>query len=233
MLKIPFQKDSETGNSCTVDLDIGGQDKKMVELLSHTIADSTRLLKESGKWPEYREMFVYDLTQVYNSFHYSYLLNSMPYIGNYLENIRFGAYNMMFFVFADIDILFSPELKKNELAHLREMVLLGQEMARLSNWIGTWERELTELDMTSGILSLAFCRQIVKWEDMLSSSNRKKTGKEKIIAADLENELKQEWETIRLNLLTKAPPLTSVSVPQYVDGLEMVMIAHLASKGIV
>jgi len=222
LLKVPFE-DKLTG-SVSSDVNLS---KKIWK-------ESAALLKKAPRWNDFREIFMYDMKQTWNSFLYSYVVNTNLAMLNYTETKIYGAHNMIFYLFADIDLMFSPTFEINELPLLREAVWEGQQMARIGNWLSTWERELKETDFSSGVFGHAVSEGIITPSELEKSISDPKIAeeiKQKIKSNDIERNLLEEWELHRDNVLKLASKVNSIDLREYVGGLELLLKYHLASTG--
>ncbi|HET6345394.1 MAG TPA: hypothetical protein VFH51_10695 [Myxococcota bacterium] len=107
--------------------------------------------------PQYtllRDLFAFDLHQVYQAMRYSELLGDLPALANRTENRAYLAHNMGLVLVGMMDLMALPTLPENELGRIRTFLLLGQEVARLSNVLCTWEREVAEGDYTSEVAAM-------------------------------------------------------------------------------
>ncbi len=227
MLKVPFEK-------IKIPADLVTQDQHRVKIEIESWRKTVEILSKAPRWEEFREMFMFDLKQTWNTFLYAYTANKNVKMLNYLETKIYGAHNMMFYLFADIDLMFSPEFDMSDLPLLREAVWKGQQMARIGNWLSTWEREMKETDFSSGVFGYAISEGIItpsELEESVSDPKIAEDIKQKIKKNEVEKNLLEEWEMHRNNILKLAPKVKSVDLREYVEGLELLLKYHLASTG--
>lgn len=183
---------------------------------------------------EYEEWLDYDTEQVINSIRHSHLVNEDHEGSNFNETERFDSYNMMMFPYADIDLMHSTDFERAEMGAVRQVVDRTQRMARIGNWISTWEREIEEGDYTSGVVSRAIEDDVVTPEQ-LEKSQESEQAREEVIReikeAEIEEELKQDWLQYRQEAYEEAQEVDSMEIEQYVEGMNEVMKYHLASRG--
>lgn len=77
--------------------------------------------------------------------HHSYLANQYPYLFNTDEPWRYDVYNTMLFVYAAVDLAYSPSFETTDLSQLRRTPVRAQRTAWIGNRITTWKRELSSL----------------------------------------------------------------------------------------
>jgi hypothetical protein len=226
LLSVPF-------NNGQTNLSISSEDIKKVELLISIFDYSYRIFESMPFWKNYSGIFEFDIKQVWNACLYSFLLNQRPSILNYSESMRFTSFNMMVFLYLDTDLIFSEGIDENDIGGIREVVMKTQEMARIGNWVSTWEREVNESDLSSGIFAKIVTDGHItaeKLEKQLKnpdSSTLLMLIKESLI----ENKLLVEWEELREAALELAASVKSVDMVKYVLGFDNVLIYHLTSTG--
>ena len=111
----------------------------------------------------------------------------------------------------------------------------AQRMGRISNSVGTWQREIVAGDLTSGLLSLLLSRGVVKVDTLLKLIETDSTSQLLEVAREslVEEALFEEWESWRVKMLGFADQVKSVDVRAYVEGVELFMCYHLACRGLI
>lgn len=178
-------------------------------------------------------LFRFDLRQVINSIRYAYVVTSTGHVANMTEAYVYGSHNMVVFPYADLDLMHAPAFDRAELPQLRRLLWYAQQMARIGNWVSTWERELGEFDYSSGVVIRALERDVVTREDLLAARDDPALMtdvREAIAGAGIEDELLGEWVN-RYSYLHDAVELSSVSVEEYLDGMETVLRFQLGARG--
>ncbi len=209
------------------------KDYPRAALLQSIFDYAENIFKPMPYWDMYANIYEFDVKQVWNACHYAYVLNRTPAILNYSEAMRFSAFNMMVFLYMDTDILLSEPFDDREIGAIREIVLLTQEMARIGNWISTWEREVNESDLSSGVFAKIVTDghlTVDKLEGLLQNSDTS-TLLMVIKESLIENKLLVEWEELRENALKLAKNVKSVDMVRYVKGFDRVLLYHLISTG--
>ncbi|MEM8484502.1 MAG: hypothetical protein AAF564_03080 [Bacteroidota bacterium] len=225
MLKIPF------GNHALPD-HFDGMRYFAINLLNELLDTAFNLLRKAPCWQANEEIFMYDMKQVWNAFDYADMLHRHPEIINHSENSVYSAHNMMFYLFGGVDLAFSPAVeRKTEYTSLREIFWYAQQMTRIGNWVTTWERELGEKDVSSGVLNWGISQGVLTIDEILASTEVHATTCQKINALNIEAGLFESWSNCRDIVLKIGQKVQSVGIPDYVAGLDLVMLYHLASKG--
>ena len=213
--------------------DAAGVDEAYLELTRDVWAEVEDAVDATPYGDRWDELFRYDLRQVLNSIRYAYVVTSRSHVANVTEAYVHGSHNMVVFPYADLDLMHSSTFDRTELPTLRRLLWYAQQMARIGNWVSTWERELSEYDYSSGVVIRALERGIVTREELLAARDDPALMTDvrgAIASAGIEDELLQEWVD-RYSYLQDAVHLSSVSVDDYLDGMETVLRFHLGSRG--
>ena len=227
LLKVPFDKNG-------IDSSLSEANRKKIELLKSIFDYAFEIFEPRPFWKTHSAIVEFDIKQVWNSCLYSFLLNQKPSILNYSESMRFSAFNMMIYVYLDIDMIFSTGIDQNEIGGIREIVMKTQEMARIGNWISTWEREISESDLSSGVFAKIVtdghltANKLERHLQNADSTTLHMLIKESMI----ENKLLDEWQDAREDALHLAKSVKSVDMVRYVKGFDGVLKFHLASIGL-
>lgn len=222
--KIPFS--GETPNSTAPEVN-----ETYLEFTQTVWKTFQRSLTDAPRYDEFEDIFYYDLRQSLNAMDYSWLLNDHPYIANTTGSDTYGPHNMTMFAYADIDIMYSPDFNETELGALRETIWDVQRLARIGNWVTTWEREIPEGDYTAGIVVRALSEGVVSVSELNSPHISDKKLIKRIEEADIEDEFLQEWDELYRSLLQQEYKTESVDITAYIEGTETVRELHLLSRG--
>jgi len=226
LLKVPFENDK-------IDPRLSENDKKKVELLKSIFKYIYEKFESMPFWKNFSGIIEFDLKQVWNSCLYSFLLNQRPSILNYSESMHFSSFNMMIFLYLDTDLIFSEGIDENEIGGIREITMKTQEMARIGNWITTWEREIDESDLSSGIFAKIVTDGHITADRLKRHLQNEDTSTLYMLIKEslIENKLLDEWEDSREAALELAGSIKSVDMIKYVQGFDRVLMLHLASAG--
>lgn len=189
-------------------------------------------LEHAPQYEEYSDLFEYDFRQTVNAMGYSQVLNETPAMANRAEAERYDAYNMSMFPYACVDLMHSPTFERRELGALRSLLCELQQMARIGNWLTTWERELAEGDISSGIVVCALQRGVITTAEVAGTDEATVDRLvDRIKSHGIESEFTREWEIRCRAVRKRTGELESVDARAIVNGLESVMNHHLASDG--
>jgi len=226
--RIPFGVDWDP----SAGLDRTDLERPILEFLADLWDEIDRGLRQAPRYATYADIFDYDLRQTFDAMEYSGLLNDNPMIANRTEVERHDAYNMAMFPYAGIDLMHSPSFDCDEYGALRSLICDLQQMARIGNWITTWERELAEGDLSSGVVVCALRRGVITPEEVSDADESAVGGLvDRIKSRGIESEFVREWEIRNKTVRKRTSEVESIDADAFVDGIQAVMNHHLASEG--
>ncbi|SFR66706.1 hypothetical protein [Halogeometricum limi] len=216
--RIPYSPES-------VDSEAPGVDTEVVEFAAKLWDDVNERLTDAPCYEEHLDVFRFDIRQALNAMEYARVVNDNKDIANMAESRHHGPFNMVMFPYAGMDLMWTPDFDRNELGELRNLLLDLQKMARIGNWVTTWERELFENDYTAGVVVEALDENIITTDD----------DPENAIAAINEHEVvdqfEEEWERRYREVSARDYGIDSFDADTLVRGMRTVMEFHLGSYG--
>ena len=220
-----------------VDWDREGLDREYVEFAERVWETLVRRIERAPRYEEYLRLFLYDVKQAINAIDYSEFVIEHPSLATLHDLELYQSHNMVMHAYADIDLMHSSVDLGSELSALREAVWCAQQMARIGNWVSTWERELAEGDYSSGILVCALEEEIVTAEELEALGPRPDEAALAELAGriedhDLERRFLRRWQGWRDELVAIDAGLEAVDLGPFIEGLEEVLRFHLASRGL-
>lgn len=185
---------------------------------------------------EFEDLLLFDLKQVFQAIEYSYLANDYSGLVSERELWRYDAYNMLIFVYADIDLANAPSFDSSELSLLRQVCDRTQRMARIGNWVSTWKRELAEGDCSSGVVVHALETDIISHEtiQMIRESRTDEVVPpviETIDESDVVDHFLRCWRAEYEKAMQFELEIDTVDVGGYLDGFERILDYHISSEG--
>lgn len=191
--------------------------------------------RESPRAEKFEPLFRFDVRQALQSVDYSALLGRYPGLAGERELRTYDVYNMMLFPFADIDLANAPAFETSELAAVRDLVARGQRMARIGNWIATWQRELAEGDYSSGIVVRALESGVVSVDELraIRSSPTDATVDpvvERIRDAGIEAAFVERWRREYERGTDYCGEIESVDARAYLEGFVPIFRSQLARR---
>ncbi|WP_455204503.1 hypothetical protein [Kaarinaea lacus] len=229
LLEVPFRPNVETP------IQFPYEKLYAVDLLSKIIKLCQYKMQTASRYGEFQLLFDYDIKQEWNALEFANLLHHCPQISNAREYNLYGSHNMMFYVFADIDLMYSRGFDMRELPALREVLWHAQQMTRIGNWVTTWEREIEEANLSSGVVGMAIAKGVVHAEEILHNLNKNEIKDiiTRIKNHRIEESLFLDWERNRTKIISLSNKIKSVNINEYLDGLELVMVHHLSCRGLI
>ncbi len=205
------------------------KEKNKVEFAIKIWDHCKEIIHEFPGYEKFGEIFEYDIVQVLNAIKYSYIINTNPYLINKIECELYGPYNMVAMVYSTLDLMCSPGFSIQNLGKTREICWQAQKMARIGNWISTWERELGENDFTSGVFAHAIHSRILTVDD-LKKEDKLETIK-KIKNSKIEEKLLREWERYYNEIKEGSQKIEELGINKFLPKLEKFIILHLTARG--
>lgn len=194
-------------------------------------------IEQGPRYEEYERLFLYDIKQAINAIDYSEFVLEHPSLATLHDLEIYQSHNMVMHAYADIDLMYSSVDLGSELSDLREAIWCAQQMARIGNWISTWERELAEGDFSSGILICALQEGIVTVEELEALGSNPEPAvleelTDRIEEHDLEQRFLRRWQGWRDELIAIDAGLSAIDLEPFIEGLGEVLRYHLASRGL-
>jgi len=223
LLKIPFEKES---------LNFYSPNPTENNKVNFAIKLWKYLQKKFIELPNYKkfkEIFYYDIIQLLNAMRYSYLINQNPYLINNEEYQIYLPHNMTAIICCDIDLMSSSRIDFKELSTIRKIIWYAQKMARIGNWISTWERELKEDDFTSAVIASAIDSEILTVNELKKKD--KSVVIRKIKNSKIEKNLLKEWEQYYCKIEKFQKKIKRVNIKKFLYRLERFITLHLISRG--
>ena len=197
--------------------------------------------RESPRAAEFEPLFRFDVRQALQSVDYSALLGRYPGLVGERELWTYDVYNMMLFPFADIDLANAPAFETDDLATVRDLVARGQRLARIGNWIATWQRELAEGDYSAGVVARALETGVVSIDDLRTvraaatdSTDAADETVDRVVDrirdAGLEAEFVERWRREYDAATDLEGEIDSVDVRAYLEGFRPIFRSQLARR---
>jgi hypothetical protein len=216
--RIPHAPESVRPNAPGVDADV----VDFAKSLWSAVKDR---LTAAPAYEEYADLLRFDTRQALGAMEYACVLNENRQMANLAESRHYGPFNMVMFPYADIDLMWSPGFDRSELGDLRSLLLELQQMARIGNWVTTWERELYEDDYTAGVVVEALERGIVTPGDDPGAAI------DAIRDHDIDGQFEAEWKVRYAEVSKQDYDIGSFDADRLVRGMRTVMDHHVASYG--
>lgn len=215
-----------------ISYDRRGLDEKRLRFAETVWNEFEQRQQNAPLYEEYRALFDFDVRQALNAIDYSLLLNDNPAMGNTRECTLYDSHNMAVYSYVDLDLMYSPGFSRADLSTLRSITWYVQYLARIGNWIATWERELVEGDYTSGVITRALETGVIDElpEDGVLAETRGRIV-QRIRAAGIEEHFETEWRNTLYELQRTDCTAVSVDLPAFVDGMRRIERYYEGSRG--
>ncbi|WP_122091255.1 hypothetical protein [Halalkalicoccus subterraneus] len=215
-----------------ISYDRHGLDEKRLRFAETVWNGFEQRQRDAPFYGEYRALFDFDVGQTLNAIDYSLLLNDNPAMGNTRECKLYDSHNMAVYSYVDLDLMYSPGFSRADLSTLRSITWYVQYLARIGNWIATWERELVEGDYTSGVIARALETGVVDDlpVDGVSTETRNRIAR-RIRTAGIEEHFETEWRNTLYELQRTDCTAVSVDLPAFIDGMRRVDRYYEAGRG--
>lgn len=190
-------------------------------------------LTQFPRYKEFENILLFDYQQLFTTMRHAILNNMHPCMLNLSESVLYQGYNMHIVINLMMDVMCCSNIDRDELGVLRSIALKAQSMCRIANWLATWERELQDLDYTSGVIACAVERKYITLNGLqcLSADDLHELI-DKIRESDIEASLMYQWEAFRQSAIKEMKRVSSVDLTSYCQGMEHFFQSQLASKGL-
>ncbi|WP_380677771.1 hypothetical protein [Salinigranum sp. GCM10025319] len=223
--KIPFA-------STRCDPEAPGVDRESLALLQRSWELTDAYLDRAPRREDFRELFEFDFRQSLNTMDYNRLVNDGPQLASSRGAELYDTHNMLLFVYVDIDLAFSPGFDRADLAILRDVTWDAQRLARIGNWVTTWERELDECDYTSRVVIEAIERGVVTEAEIRDDDVPNETLARRIKEAGIEREHLLTWNETYRKLVSREYDVDSVDLHDFVDGMRHLLEVDVKARGL-
>lgn len=207
----------------------GAAERRYAEFTCEVWTEVRRRAKRYPCYDPYAALLQFDLAQLFNTVHYSHLVNSNPYILNVVEHDDYSPQGMGLLSFAMIDLMCSPEFSVTDLGRLREAMWHAQWMARIGNLMTTWQREVNDRDYTSGVFAHAISTHDLTVDQLLHESPAQITAA--IARGGHEAYFLRRWRGHRAHFQRLIPEVKSVDLAVTLRGLDRLLQTELVSRG--
>lgn len=227
LAKIPFDEQR-------VDATAPGVETESVEVATNIWGALEHRLRSAPAFEDFDPLFRFDLKQALTAVEYSGLAIDRPDLATMADLERYEVHNMVMFAYADIDLMHATSGLDIPLPTLRKVVWHAQNMARIGNWVSTWERELLEGDFSAGPIVYALEERIITSEELLAAAGDPAHAESlaaRIRDHGVEAEFLSRWERHYYELRTLDEQST-VDFGPFIDGTEEILRYHLASRGL-
>ena len=225
IIKVPFEEKY-------IDTDHLSKEEK--QYLQFTLKLWHSIRKELQKYPYYdrfKSIINFDIAQVLNGIKYAYLVNKNLNLTNEIEFYIYLSHNTPTILSYMFDLTCMPGFNIEKLGVTRKIMWYIQAMARISNWLTTWKREVEENDFASGIFCYAIENGIIEVHDL--QKREINLILKKIDKSETEKYLEKKWESFYKKIQKIIEKDKSIEGKRYLNLTKSLTILHLISKGFI
>ena len=225
ILKVPFRESY---------IKINKLNKREKQYLKFTIELWQFIEKTFKKYPHYQRLksiINYDICQILNGIKYAYLVNKNLYLTNEIEFQIYLSHNTPAILSYTIDSTCMPRFNMETLGLMRKIMWYVQAMARISNWVATWKREIKENDFASGIFCFIIENKIIKIQNL--QKDKEKEIIKKINKSKAEEYLFKKWGEFYKKIINLFKKDKSVNGKEIFKLIKQLTILHLISRGFI
>ena len=228
--KLPFDHQA-------VDWDRDGLDVDYLEFTQQVWETLLARLESAPEYAAYSRLFRYDLRQAVNAIEYTNLVIDRPDLATVQDLELYESHNMVMYAYLDTDLMHSDPSYAEELPALRRALWPAQQMARIGNWLSTWERELLEGDYSSGIVVYALQHDIVTPAELEAVRAGEDGAFEEVVDRIHRNGIEEvflsRWDGHQAELTAiNEHEVHGMDLTPFIDGLKVVLRYPLASRGL-
>jgi hypothetical protein len=178
--------------------------------------DCIKSITNYPRYNEFKDIFFFDLNNIFSSMRYSYLSNEIGF-DNYIEDEFFINHGVMGILHADMDIMCSPLFNKNEINKIRPILYWVQDIIHIGNLINTYPREVKEEDFSSPIISFGLRENIIN-RDIMVKDPKEALQKLVSVIPYFKDRVDERFRRIKLS----ADTIKSVDISEYHNRLNQV-----------
>lgn len=221
LLKLPFNTPIKRDH-------LSKEDDEYFQLTQEIWEDINKRVKKFPLYSKYKDCFNFDIFQLINSVKYGKLVTDSKYHMNETEYWQYFPNSMQIIINADLDLMCTPTFEIRDLSKFREMILTNQKMARIGNWLTTWQREVRSEDYSSVVVPYALSNGIIDYDDLKDSEIIVK----KISASDAHEHFLQEWQKLYDISVEIGKKIRSADYLKIIDRFEYLLTMHLISNNL-
>lgn len=201
----------------------------ILAFIEHVWETLQETLTTAPQYSTYNQHYTFDLNQALNSIEYSEFISDNPGIANITESWAYGSHNMVMYAYTDIDLMHSPQIPETDVRELRKFLYDIQKMARIGNWVSTWEREIHSRDFAAGIVVKALEDGVVTVEELETLPPDDLITR--VTNAGVEEYFLNEWD--RLYEASDPTQYTTekIDLDKIHSGMKTVLEYHLSTRG--
>ena len=203
--------------------------KEGLEFTSKLLGYMQEKIKKLPGYKSFYELLRYDISQTLNAMNYAFLINKNPYLINKVEHWLYSPHTLQGMINCTLDLMCFSRFHFKQLGKIREIFWNAQKMARISNCLATWEREVNEKDVTSSVFVYAVDRQLLSIKDFSGTRGKRDQLIARIGHSSISKELLKEWENCH-HAISLHKRTEGTNVKEFLVAMEEILLMHLSVK---
>ena len=223
LLKIPFNEE------CIDFKKLNQKENKYLKFALEIWCQIERTIKKYPYYKKIRNVFEFDVFQFLNAVRYGKLICDSPQWMNETDYLTYFPQSMQIIIDADLDLM-CKNLNFKDLWKFRQIILYTQKIARIGNWLTTWEREIKKNDFSSLVFPYALAGNVfVSSKDFLNKNKDKVINK--IKKSGMEKNLLKKWEEYYRKIEKIEIKNKSINTKKILSKFKYFLFMHLISQG--
>ena len=202
------------------------------EYLGFTLEVWAEIQRRVEMLPHHRRMkilFDFDSHQFISAVRYGFLTLVAPACINQAEYWTYFPQSMQIMLNADFDLMCSHRFPFEWTGRFRELILVTQQMARIGNWLTTWEREVRAGDLSSVVVPHAVELGLLSPEELETDDPGSLV--ERIKAANGEQYFLDQWAELHEQAWEIGSTIPGIDIGHILGKFEFLLYMHLISRG--
>jgi hypothetical protein len=202
------------------------------EYLGFTLEVWAEIQRRVELLPYHRRMkilFDFDTHQFLSAVRYGYLTLMTPVSINQAEYWTYFPQSMQIMLNADFDLMCCHSFPFEWTGRFRELILVTQQMARIGNWLTTWEREVRAGDMSSVVVPHAVELGLLSPGELETDDPGALV--ERIKAANGEQHFLDQWAGLYEQAWEIGSTIPGIDIGHILEKFEFLLYMHLISRG--
>lgn len=189
------------------------------------------LWKRAATYPHFKELrawLEFDYEQVMNSLKYDLLTSCEPGAFNLAEHDAYMTHSMTIIFMATLDLCATPGFGMSDLGAMRAAFWEGQHMGRIGNTLMSWERDVEQRDVGSGVFARARELGLLTAHDILEGPAERL--KQALGECDYEAYARAKWKSHRDAMREQIAKVRSVDLGKLPDAFEELYQLNLGAR---
>ena len=220
IIKIPHNK------LLTINIRFNKKEKRCLRFAIELWNYIEKIIKKYPRYDEFKSVLDYDIKQTLNAMSYTCLINNNPYLINKIEYWLYSPHSLQGMIDCTLDLMCCSKFNISEAGKAREIFWNAQKMARISNCLGSWKKELTNGDFSSSVVVYFLSSNPVNIGKLIKKS--KKSIISEINRSSIENELLREWQKCHDDVNFLCERVKLIRTRDFLLQLEKFLLMHVA-----